>query len=64
MILAPLRVSVLPLNMMPKELQIIHKLPVLKEAQIALLKQENVSEAAKVFASYVLDHIASNINLR
>lgn len=61
---AGLGVSVLPLNMIPKELQIIHKLPVLKEAQIALLKQENASEAAKIFASYVLDHIASNINTR
>ena len=60
---AGLGVSVLPFNMVPKELQVLQKLPVLKEAQIALLKQENVSDATKVFASYVLDHIIANTKI-
>jgi DNA-binding transcriptional LysR family regulator len=60
---AGLGVSVLPFNMVPKDLQVLQKLPVLKEAQIALLKQENASDATKVFASYVLDHIVANTKI-
>ena len=59
---AGLGVSVVPFNMIPKELQIIRGLPTLKDAQIALLKQENVSEAGTAFAIYVVNHIISNMN--
>lgn len=55
---AGLGVSVLPFNMIPKDLQIIPKLPLLKDAQIAILEQENTSEAATALASYVIDHIS------
>jgi DNA-binding transcriptional LysR family regulator len=54
---AGLGISVLPLKMIPKDLQIIRELPLLKDAQIALLKQENVSEAAAALAIYVINHI-------
>ena len=56
---AGLGISVIPLNMIPKELYMIKDLPVLKDAQIALLKQENASEAVTALASYVIDHIVS-----
>lgn len=54
---AGLGVSVLPFNMVSKELQIIRSLPVLKDAQISLLRQENASEAAIALG----DHIAKAI---
>lgn len=56
---AGLGVSVLPLNMVPKDLQIIRHLPPLKDAQITLLNQEKSSDAAKALADYVGDHIKS-----
>lgn len=59
---AGLGISVLPFNMVPKELQVVRGLPVLKDAQIALLKQEHASEAAAALATYVVDHIISNMN--
>lgn len=59
---AGLGISILPFNMIPKELQIIRDLPALKDAQIALLKQENVSEAGAALAIYVANHIISNVN--
>jgi DNA-binding transcriptional LysR family regulator len=60
---AGLGISVLPFNMIPKELQIVRNLPVLKDAQIALLKQEHASEAATALAVYVVNHIISNMHL-
>ena len=59
---AGLGISVLPLNMIPKELKIIRALPELKDAQIALLKHENASEAATALAVYVVNHIISNVH--
>lgn len=58
---AGLGISILPVDMIPKELQIVRELPSLKDAQIALLKQENTSEAATAFATYVANHIISKI---
>ncbi len=54
---AGLGISVLPVNMVPKELQVVRDLPLLKDAQIALLKQNDASEAAAALAMYVVDHI-------
>lgn len=54
---AGLGMTVLPINMIPKDLQIYRHLPVLKDAQIALLKHEHSSEAVKAFAHYIVDHI-------
>lgn len=59
---AGLGISVLPFNMVPKELQVVRTLPALKDAQIALLKQEHISEAGAALGTYVIDHIISNIN--
>jgi DNA-binding transcriptional LysR family regulator len=59
---AGLGISVLPFNMIPKELQIVRGLPALKDAQIALLKQEHASEAGTALAIYVVNHIISNMN--
>ncbi len=58
---AGLGISVLPLKMIPKELQMVRTLPPLKDAQIALLKQEYISEAGSALSAYVVDHIMSNI---
>ncbi len=60
---AGLGISVLPFNMIPKEIQIIRDLPNLKDAQIALLKQEHVSEAGTALATYVVNHIISNMKM-
>lgn len=60
---AGLGISVLPFNMIPKETQIIRDLPNLKDAQIALLKQEHVSEAGTALATYVVNHIISNMKM-
>lgn len=57
---AGLGISILPINMIPKGIQVIRDLPVLKDAQIALLKQEHASQAAKALADYVADHIISD----
>ncbi len=57
---AGLGISVLPMKMVPKELNVIQDFPVLKDAQIALLKQEHASEAAKALADYVINHIISD----
>jgi DNA-binding transcriptional LysR family regulator len=54
---AGLGVSVMPEKMVPKHLWIIDDLPELTDAQIALLKKEELKEAAKVFSTYVSDHI-------
>lgn len=59
---AGLGISVLPFNMVPKELQILRHLPLLKDAQIALLKQESASDAARALALYVADHIMVNVS--
>lgn len=58
---AGLGISILPFNMVPKEFQIIKDLPKLKDAQIALLKQDNASDAAKELAVYVQNHIIENM---
>jgi len=58
---AGLGISILPLNMIPRELQIVRGLPALKDAQIALLKQENLSESGSALANYVVDHIISDM---
>lgn len=50
-------VSILPSNMISKELVMIKTLPSLKDAQIALLKKEKISLAAKALA----DDVASSL---
>lgn len=57
---AGLGATVLPINMIPRDLRALKELPLLKDAQIALLKQEYVSEAATALASYVVHHIISD----
>jgi DNA-binding transcriptional LysR family regulator len=59
---AGLGISVLPLNMIPKELHIVRGLPELQDAQIALLKQDHASEAAIALAVYVVNHIIENVH--
>jgi DNA-binding transcriptional LysR family regulator len=54
---AGLGVAVLPVNMVPKGLYILSHLPKLKDAQIALLKRENVSPAAEIFSQFIFEHI-------
>lgn len=57
---AGLGVSVLPLKMIPKELQILRDFPPLKDAQIALLKQEKASESALALGIYIVNHLVSS----
>ncbi len=56
---AGLGYSVLPLNMVSKELCICRDLPKLQKAQVALLQQENPSEAVRVFSHYIISTLAS-----
>jgi DNA-binding transcriptional LysR family regulator len=58
---AGLGISVLPFKMIPKDIQITPNLPALKDAQIAFLEQENGSKAASALATYVIDHISTNL---
>ncbi|MBM3197934.1 MAG: LysR family transcriptional regulator [Chlamydiae bacterium] len=58
---AGLGISVLPMDMVPKEFQIVRDLPILKDAQIALLQQEHASESVKALADYVTSHIIINL---
>jgi DNA-binding transcriptional LysR family regulator len=52
---AGLGVTVLPIEMVPKDLKILTHLPKPKNAQIALLKQETNSEAISAFASFIVE---------
>lgn len=54
---AGLGISVLPFDMVSKSLEVLKDLPTLKDAQIALLMQENASTAVKALADYVGSHI-------
>ncbi len=54
---AGLGMTVLPINMVPEDLQICRNLPLLKDAQIALLKQDYCSDAVKALAYYIVNHI-------
>ena len=47
--------------MASKELHIIRELPILKDAQIALLKDENCSEAASALAAHVVNQMIATI---
>jgi DNA-binding transcriptional LysR family regulator len=58
---AGLGISVLPLKMIPKDLQIFRNGPPLKDAQIALLMQERASEAAKAMGVYIANHLVENL---
>lgn len=59
---AKLGISVLPQKMVPKDFQIIKDLPQLQDAQIAILKQDNASDATSELANYVVDHIISDFS--
>lgn len=54
---AGLGLSVLPMNMIPKELCIIKDLPPLQDAQIALLKQESPTDAVSAFSEFVVHNL-------
>jgi DNA-binding transcriptional LysR family regulator len=54
---AGLGVAVLPATMVQKGMQILHALPALKDAEIALLIQSQASKVVKVLASYIKEHI-------
>jgi hypothetical protein len=43
--------------MVQKGMQILHALPALKDAEIALLIQSQASKVVKVLASYIKEHI-------
>ena len=58
---AGLGISILPRKMASKELHIIRELPILKDAQIALLKDENCSEAASALAAHVVNQMIATI---
>jgi len=59
---AGLGISVLSSNMIPKDLEIVHELPVLQDAQIALLRQSSASAAAHALTSYVLSQAPKQAN--
>lgn len=54
---AGLGISVLPLKMIPKGLQVLKHLPPLQDAQIALLQPEKPSPAAQAFAEYISEQM-------
>lgn len=54
---AGLGISVLPINMVSDDLQILKELPPLQEAQIGLIINENSSKAAKIFGEYIAKHL-------
>lgn len=58
---AGLGVSILPAKMIPKNLRIVEELPDLKDTQIAILKKETASEAAKTFGLYLINNIISKM---
>lgn len=53
-----LGISILPTNMITKDLETISSLPPLKDTQIALLKQQPTSKAGEALASYITENIA------
>lgn len=58
---AGLGISILPFNMIPKELHVFRGLPALKDAQIALLRQPGASSATMALASYVVNHLHTTV---
>ncbi len=53
---AGLGMTVLPLKVVPKEFAILHHFPLLQDAQVSLLQQENSSSATRTLAAYVRNH--------
>ena len=57
---AGLGVTVLPANMLPKDIQPVggeFKLPALADAEIALLKRENLTKAGEVFVEHIMHRL-------
>lgn len=57
---AGLGITVLPANMIPEGVHIIHdeiKLPKLSDAEIALIKREDLSKAAEMFVNHIIHSI-------
>lgn len=59
---AGLGITVLPANMLPTGIHPIHremKLPALSDAEIALIKRDNLSKAANMLATHIVQNIES-----
>ena len=54
---AGLGVSILPRNMVPKDLYVLKKLPHLQDTQIGILRRENGSQAALALSSFIVSHL-------
>lgn len=58
---AGLGMTVLPLKVVPEEFRILNHLPLLQDAQVALLQQEKASSATRALAKYVRSHLLTGI---
>ena len=59
---AGLGITVLPANMLPSGIRVVtkeHRLPTLADAEIALMKKDDLSKAAQALAEHITSHLES-----